>query len=195
MDRSKSLVSAALERSGVRVQTLVLLRWIAISGQLAAIIVVGLYLRLPLPWAALLAAIGAAVALNIGLATLYPRNARLVGREALLHLMFDMLQAGVMLFLTGGLANPFAVLLLVPVTISATLLSARAMLVLLTLGIFMLVIESRMALPLPWVGTPFVLPPLYRFGIFVAIANGMIFIAGYVWLVSAESRRRAQALI
>lgn len=195
MDRSRSLVADALERSGVRVQTLVMLRWIAIAGQMATIAVVGFYLHFPLPWAALISAIAAAAVLNIGLATLYPRNARLEGREALLHLMFDMAQAGIMLFLTGGLANPFAVLLVVPITISATLLSARAMLVMMALGLVILVIEAQMPLPLPWRGAPMVIPEVYHLGVFVAIANGMLFIAGYVWLVSAESRRRAQALV
>lgn len=195
MDRSRSLVADALERSGVRVQTLVMLRWIAIAGQMATIAVVGFYLHFPLPWAALISAITAAAVLNIGLATLYPRNARLEGREALLHLMFDMAQAGIMLFLTGGLANPFAVLLVVPITISATLLSARAMLVMMALGLVILVIVAQMPLPLPWRGAPMVIPEVYHLGVFVAIANGMLFIAGYVWLVSAESRRRAQALV
>ena len=64
--------------------------------------------------------------LNAGLLTLYPRTARLAGRAALLHLAFDLVQLGVLVFLTGGLANPFALLLLVPVTVAATLLSARA---------------------------------------------------------------------
>ncbi len=195
MDKSRSLVADALERSGVRVQTLVMLRWIAITGQLATIAVVGFYLQFPLPWAALISAIAAAAVLNVGLATLYPRNARLEGREALLHLMFDMAQAGIMLFLTGGLTNPFAVLLLVPITISATLLSARAMLIMMALGLIVLVIEAQMPLPLPWRGAPVELPEIYHFGVFIAIANGMVFIAGYVWLVSAESRRRAQALV
>jgi two-component system sensor histidine kinase RegB len=195
METTRAYVSAALERSGVRVATLLRLRWIAIGGQAATVIFVGLFLRYPLPWASLAAAISAAAVLNIGLATLYPRNARLEGGEALLHLAFDVLQAGVLLFLTGGLANPFVVLLLVPITIGATLLSARGTAVLLALGALVLVVEWRWALPLPWNGPPMMLPDVYRFGVFVAVGIGITFLASYVWLVSDESRRRAMALV
>ena len=98
-----SIAASAFDRPGVRVRTLATLRWIAISGQFATLIVVGLYLRFPLPWESLLAAILASAILNIGLTTLDGRNARLQGRDLVLHLAFDLLQAGVLLFLTGGL--------------------------------------------------------------------------------------------
>ena len=136
MENNRSLVSAAIERPGVRVRTLVALRWVAIAGQFGTLIFVGLYLRFPLAWASLIAAVAAAAVLNLGLATLYPRTARLNGRDALLQFAFDLIQAGVLLFLTGGLKNPFVILLIVPVTISATLLSARGTLLLLTMAVF-----------------------------------------------------------
>ncbi len=195
MDATRSFVSAAIERPGVRVRTLVALRWIAIGGQFVTLIVVGLYLRYPLPWASLVLAVAAAAVLNIGLWTLYPRNARLGGSEALLQFAFDLIQAGVLLFLTGGLANPFVILLIVPVTISATLLSARGTTVLMAMAAVILVILWRWALPLPWAGTPMPLPTVYRFGVVVAVALAGVFLAGYAWLVSAEARKRARALI
>ncbi len=195
MENARSLVSAAIERPGVRVRTLVALRWIAIAGQFGSLIVVGLYLRFPLPWASLVAAVVAAAVLNLGLATLYPRSARLNGRDALLQFAFDLLQAGVLLFLTGGLKNPFVTLLIVPVTISATLLSARGTLLLVAMAAAILVALWRWALPLPWEGAPLVLPPLYRVGIVVAVALAGVFLAGYAWTVSAEARKRAHALI
>ena len=195
MESTRAYVAAALERPGVRVHTLVTLRWIAIAGQVVTIVVVGLYLRYPLPWASLIAAVAASAVLNVGLATLYPRTARLAGREAVAHLAFDMVQAGVLLFLTGGLTNPFVVLLLVPVTISATLLSARGMAWLLVMALSILVVQWRWAMPLPWSGAALVLPPVYVFGVLVAVAIGMTFVAAYVFLVSAESRRRSQALV
>ncbi len=195
MENPRSLVSAAIERPGVRVRTLVALRWIAIGGQFGTLIVVGLYLRYPLAWASLIAAVAAAAALNLGLATLYPRSARLNGRDAVLQFAFDLVQAGVLLFLTGGLKNPFVILLIVPVTISATLLSARGTLLLVAMAALILVILWRWALPLPWDGVPLVLPPLYRFGVVVAVALAGVFLAGYAWTVSAEARKRAHALI
>lgn len=186
----------ALDRPGVRVRTLVQLRWAAISGQMVTLLVVGLLLGFPLPWASTLAAIGAAVSLNLGLAWLYRRRDRLEGSAALLHLGFDLVQVTVLLYLTGGLANPFALLLLVPVTISATLLSARSTMGLTALALVMLGVLWRWSLPLPWAGdgAP-VLPDTYRFGVLVAIALGMIFLSLYAWQVSAEGRRRQAALV
>ena len=195
MEITRSLVTAAIERPGVRVRTLVALRWIAIAGQFGTLIVVGLYLDYPLAWASLIAAVAAAAVLNIGLWTLYPRNARLNGREALFQFAFDLVQAGVLLFLTGGLKNPFVILLIVPVTISATLLTARGTILLLVMAAAILVILWRWALPLPWMGAALVLPPVYRFGVVVAVALAGTFLAGYAWLVSAEARKRAHALI
>jgi two-component system sensor histidine kinase RegB len=186
----------ALDRPGVRVQTLVLLRWSAILGQLLALLIVGLWLGYPMPWGPALAAIGASVTVNLALSALYRWGDRIDGRGALVHLGYDLVQLSVLLYLTGGLANPFALLLLVPVTISATLLSARATIVLVLVALALLVGLWRWHLPLPWIdGHALDLPDTYRLGILVAIGLGMIFLTFYAWQVSAEGRRRQAALV
>ncbi|MBC7504110.1 MAG: HAMP domain-containing histidine kinase, partial [Sandarakinorhabdus sp.] len=190
-----SIAASAFDRPGVRVRTLATLRWIAISGQFATLIVVGLYLRFPLPWQSLLAAILASALLNVGLTALYGRNARLQGRELLLHLGFDLLQAGLLLFLTGGLSNPFAVLLIVPVTIAATLLPARQMALLGALAMAVLLVQWFWAKELPWAGPPIYFPPVYQVGVAIALALAIGFLAIYLWMVSAEARDRARALV
>ncbi len=191
----RPIVAASLAQPGVRVRTLVRLRWTAIFGQLLTLALTALFLDYPFPLASTLAAVGAAALLNVGLVALYPRNARLIGGEALLHLGFDLVQLGVLLFLTGGLANPFCVLLIVPITISATLLSARATAALLMTALGILFALWAWALPLPWAGHPIFLPPLYRLGIFLGLLLAMIFLSIYAWQVSAEGRRRQLALI
>ncbi len=186
----------ALAHPGVRVQTLVLLRWTAIAGQLLALLIVGVGLRFPLPWMPALAAIGASAALNLGLSWLYRPTDRIEGRPTLLHLGFDLVQLSVLLFLTGGLANPFALLLLVPVTISATLLSARETVVLVGTALALLAGLWWKHLPLPWAGgEPLHLPGIYQLGILVSIGLGMLFLTFYAWQVSAEGRRRQAALV
>jgi two-component system, sensor histidine kinase RegB len=190
-----SIAASAFDRPGVRVRTLATLRWIAISGQFATLIVVGIYLRFPLPWTSLLAAILASAILNIGLTTLYGRNARLQGRDLVLHLAFDLLQAGVLLFLTGGLSNPFAVLLIVPVTIAATLLPARQLVLLGVFAMGLLTVLWFGAKPLPWAGPPIVFPTIYQFGVAISLALAIGFLAIYLWMVSAEARDRARALV
>ncbi len=185
----------ALDRPGVRVRTLVQLRWAAIGGQLAALLTVGLWMGFPIPWAPTLAAVGASVSLNLGLQFLYRRRDRLDGGSALFHLGFDLAQLSVLLFLTGGLANPFAILLVVPVTISASFLSARATVLLVSFALLILVLLWRWSLPLPWTAEGLDLPETYRLGILLAIALGMIFLSLYAWQVSHEARRRQAALV
>jgi two-component system, sensor histidine kinase RegB len=186
----------AMDRPGVRVQTLVLLRWSAIGGQLLALLIVGIGLGYPIPWLPALAAIGASVSLNLALSALYRWGDRIDGKGALVHLGYDLVQLGALLYLTGGLANPFALLLLVPVTISATLLSARATIALVVAALVLLAGLWHWHLPLPWMdGHSLELPATYRLGILVAIALGMIFLTFYAWQVSAEGRRRQAALV
>ncbi len=190
-----SIAAAAFDRPGVRVRTLAVLRWIAIGGQFATLVVVGLYLGYPLLWPSLLAAVLASAVLNIGLTTLYGRNARLQGRDLMLHLAFDLVQAGVLLFLTGGLANPFSILLIVPVTIAATLLPARAMMPLGAIAGAVVFALWSWARPLPWKGPPPEFPEVYQIGVAVSLALAIGFLAIYLWLVSAEARDRARALV
>ncbi len=192
---SRSIAAAAFDRPGVRVRTLAGLRWIAIAGQFITLIVVGLYLRYPLPWPSLIIAVSASAVLNIGLTTLHPVNARLNGRELALHLAFDLVQAGVLLFLTGGLANPFSILVLVPVTIAATLLPARLLALLAALAAAILFVLWHWALPLPWYTSPPVFPVVYRVGVTVGLLLAISFQAIYLWRVSAEARDRARALM
>lgn len=190
-----SIAAAAFDRPSVRVRTLANIRWIAIFGQLVTLLVVGLWFGFPLPWGSLLAAVGASMILNIGLSTLYERTDRMTGRELSLHLAFDLIQAGVLLFLTGGLANPFALLLIVPVTIAATLLRARDMGPLVALASGVLMVIWLWAQPLPWSGQPPEFPLVYRVGMLIAYALAIGFLATYLWMVSAEARDRARALV
>jgi signal transduction histidine kinase len=139
--------------------------------------------------------VGASVILNFGLSTLYERTERMTGRELALHLSFDLIQAGVLLFLTGGLANPFSLLLIVPVTIAATLLTAREMAPLLALTLAVLVVIWLWAQPLPWSGPPPEFPLIYRVGDVIAYGLAIGFLAAYLWMVSAEARTRARALV
>ncbi|WP_448579725.1 ActS/PrrB/RegB family redox-sensitive histidine kinase [Thermaurantiacus sp.] len=194
-DRRQLRSPVGLEQPGVQVRTLIRIRWAAITGQLATLVVVGFGLGFPIPWWPVLAAVLATAFLNLGVSWLYRARDRLDGASAFWNLAFDLVQISVLLFLTGGLANPFAIWLLVPVTISATLLSARATALLVTTAIGLLTFLWQKALPLPWEKGGIQLPDTYRLGVFMAIALGMIFLAAYAWAISAEARRRQAALI
>ena len=107
----------------VRLRTLILVRWMAIAGQVAAILVASQAYGLQLPLGLCALAVGLSVLANLLLVGLFPENRRLSETEALAVLAFDSCQLAALLYLTGGLSNPFALLLLAPATVSATALN------------------------------------------------------------------------
>ena len=149
----------------IRLRTMILLRWVAITGQLVAVNVVPFFFGLQLPWALCYLAIGASVTANLAAIFLFPENKRLTEKENLALVMFDVLQLSYLLYLTGGLNNPFALLLLGPVTISATARSLRSTLV---LGATAIVLVSFLALyHFPLItqsGEVLALPQIFVFG-------------------------------
>ncbi len=106
------------QRGRIRLRTIVFIRWIAVAGQLSTLLVVhfGMGYPLPLPWA--LATVAALAAVTAGAQARRSAALRLTDRESALYFAFDMVQLSVLLFLTGGLNNPFAILILAPVTVS-----------------------------------------------------------------------------
>src|SRR3954447_23996862 len=178
----------------LRLDTLVRLRWLAVIGQSAAVAGVHFGFGFPLPLWACFAVIAAAAALNLGLRLRYPASYRLGEDAATLLLGFDILQLAALLYLTGGLQNPFAMLFLAPVLISATALPPDRTLALGCLAVgsaSILVLAHR---PLPWAGPAPALPFLYVTGVWTAILLGVAFIGVYAWRVAEEARQLAGAL-
>ncbi|MCA0422304.1 MAG: ActS/PrrB/RegB family redox-sensitive histidine kinase [Proteobacteria bacterium] len=179
----------------LRLETLVRLRWLAILGQSAAVLIVALALDFTTPLTETAAIILGATVLNVAL-TLWPGlfgafNARM----SALVLAFDILQLSALLYLTGGLQNPFSVLFLAPVMISATVLPPRHTIL---LGLLVVIMASLLAVfhrPLPWIrGEVLAFPWLYIAGIWSAILLGAGFIGSYAWRVAEEARQMADAL-
>ena len=178
----------------LRLQTLVLIRWVALAGQAAAIVFVHFGLGFEMAFVPALLVVLASVVLNAVLSVRYAPTTRLSDLQALLYLSYDTLQLAILLYLTGGIENPFAILILVPVTVSATILSFRSTLVLGALAVASLTLVAFYHLPLPWHGEGLVLPLLYIAGIWTALILGMGFISVYAWRVAAEARRMSDAL-
>jgi len=186
-----SIFSAA---GPVRLQTLVLIRWIAVTGQAVAILLVHYGLAFELPLMPSLLVVGASVLLNVVLFVFYPASTRLSDAGAAGYLGFDLVQLAVLLYLTGGLENPFCLLIMVPVTISATILSLRSTLwlgALALLSVTLLLVAHR---PLPWDASRLAVPPLYQAATWSALVLGTLFLAVYAWQVAAEGRRMQEAL-
>lgn len=189
------LISAESPSGRVRLQTLVLLRWIAIIGQLLALLFVHFGLGYRLPLLPALAVVAVSALLNIVLFVVYPTAKRLSEAGAAGYLAFDLLQLCALLFLTGGVDNPFSLLILVPVTVSATILTLRSTVALSVLAFILAALLTLYHYPLPWQeGVLIELPPLYKWGNFVALILGTLFIAAYAWQVAEEARRMSDAL-
>lgn len=189
-------VSATEAELGIlRLRTLVRLRWLAIIGQTTAVLGVEFLLAFPLPLGLCLAAIALSAWLNIFLTIRWRKSVRLQETHAGLLLVYDIIQLAVLLYLTGGLENPFAFLFLVPVTISATSLSLRWTLWLGAMAFGCATFLTYSHFPLPWKpGAPLVLPEAYIAGMWAAIVCGVVFSAIYARRIADEARQMSAAL-
>ena len=164
-------------------------------GQAAAILVAAFALDLKFPALPCLALVGASAALNLALRWRFPMATQLSERGAALLLGYDILQLAGLLFLTGGVSNPFAMLLLAPVTIAAASLSIVPALGLLALALVSATVVAHWSLPLPWLdGGVLALPPVYDFGLWIALSVSAAFVALYAYRVASEARQTASAL-
>ncbi|PYE84624.1 ActS/PrrB/RegB family redox-sensitive histidine kinase [Pseudoroseicyclus aestuarii] len=176
-------------------RTLLLLRWAALGGQALAVFVAGPILGMGFAVLAVWATIAAAVLANATVSLLMPGGRRLSGAEALAMLLFDVLQLALLLYLTGGLNNPFALLMLAPVTIAATLLSPRGAVAIGALAIALVSLLALFDLPLLGPdGVEVLLPALARLGFWLALVIGVAFTALYAGRVTAEIKAMDEAL-
>jgi two-component system sensor histidine kinase RegB len=179
----------------LRLNTLIRLRWLAIVGQSAAVLFVGFGLDFPLPVGPCFALIACSAWLNLFLSFRYPATHRLAPTAALLVLVFDALQLAGLLYMTGGMTNPFAILMIVPVVISATSLPLRLTAVISAIVIGAATLLVFYHLPLPWYpGSELTIPFIYVAGMWVAVVATIVFTALYAWRVAEEARLLAAAL-
>ena len=181
--------------NGVRLQTLVRLRWLAVIGQTVAVLSVYFLFEFPLPLTACLALIALSAWLNIFLSVRWRASLRLDDKYATLLLAYDACQLAGLLYLTGGLENPFSFLFLVPVTVAATTMPMVRTLALGTLTMGLVTVLAVYHYPLPWIaGERFDLPGLYLAGMWSSIACGLGFASIYSYRISSESRNMSGAL-
>jgi two-component system sensor histidine kinase RegB len=182
-------------RRNVRLDTLLRLRWLAIIGQSTAVLVVYYGLEFPLPSWACLAVIALSAWLNVALRIRFSLSQRVEPERAAWLLAFDIAELAVLLFLTGGLQNPFAFLFLAPVLLSATALPPRLTVM---LGGFAVLCATALVFvhyPLPWdAEDPMELPWIYLLGVWLSILLCIGFIGVYAWQLTEESRQLAEAL-
>ncbi len=179
----------------VRLETLLRLRWLAVLGQFVAILGVHFGLEFDVPIWPCLAVIALAALLNVALGAVYRQTQWLEPDRAAWLLGFDIAQLAALLYLTGGLENPFSFLLLGPVLISATALPPRMTLL---IGIFAMVCATVLVFfhyQLPWdTEDQLELPEIYTVGVWLSILLAMGYIGVYTWQVTEEARQLSDAL-
>jgi len=195
-DPNHGLLAEETRSNWVRLRTLIVLRWMAIAGQLVAITVAQRFFDLSLELGLCYVAIGASIIANLVAIFIYPENKRLSEGEVFLMLLFDISQLAFLLFLTGGLNNPFALLILAPVTISATALQLRSTLVLGAAAIALITALVFFHVPLRTdEGFVMRMPNVFLFGNFAAITIGIVFQAIYARRVTSEIHSMSEALL
>ncbi|NIK88230.1 two-component system sensor histidine kinase RegB [Rhizomicrobium palustre] len=191
--RPLPIAPASAIRGRVRLRTLTNLRWMATCGQTVALFLVYFGFQYDLPiWACLTCVVFSAT-LNIILALRYPPHHRLTNREATIYLAIDVLQLAALLYLTGGISNPFAMMFVAPVVIAASTLNLGNTMI---LGAISLAAASIIAVvhePLPWAGE-LVLPALYQAGLWASLVLGIGFTSVYAWRIASEAARMSAGL-
>jgi two-component system, sensor histidine kinase RegB len=182
-------------RRHVRLDTILRLRWLAALGQLAAIFIVAQGLEFDVPVIPCIAIIAVSALLNLALQIAFNPMQRLEPIYAAALLALNIVELAGLLFLTGGLQNPFSYLFLAPVLISATALPVR-----LTIALGCLAVACASALvffhfPLPWdTDDPLVLPPIYLFGVWLSILLAIGVTSLYAFQVTEDTRKLTDAL-
>lgn len=179
---------------GLRLRTLIALRWVAVIGQATALAVVyfGFGFELPLTYAGVV--VTALAMSNVAVSMIRAPTARLGDREGALYLAFDVAQLTLLLFLTGGLHNPFSFLLITPVVIGAIALTSQSTVWLGGFSFLCVLFLDQFSLPMPWIQGELILPPLYAHGTAIAIIVAILFVTVFAWVVANNARRMAKAL-
>jgi two-component system, sensor histidine kinase RegB len=181
--------------SRLRLQTMLRLRWLAVAGQTSALLLTYFGLGFDLPLVATAVVIAMSVIVNVVLVLRFPTRYRLSVIDGTALLVYDVLQLSVLLGLTGGLQNPFALLLIAPAIVAAATLPMDSMLLVSVLTLATAALLGRFSLPLPWFpGEPLTLPMLYRAGVWASILCGLVFMGLYARRLAREARQMSDAL-
>ena len=175
-------------------RTLVILRWIAIIGQYLTICIVYFILKFELPFFYCSIIIFIGILTNFYLQFKFNKN-QLNNFTSTFFLFYDLIQLSILLYLTGGVTNPFTILLIVPAIVSSTFLTLRSTINLSVITIIILIALTINHLPLPHSGElHFHVPDTYLYAVPIAIIIGLIFLTYFGVRFGIESRKRTEAL-
>jgi len=175
-------------------KTLVILRWIATIGQLIAINLVYNYLDLQFPIIESHIIIFLGLLTNLFLQFKVSSN-QLKDTYSSLFLIYDLIQLSLLLYLTGGISNPFSLLLIFPVIVSSTFLSMGTTIILGIITTGSLFTLTKFYMPLPGISDfGFDFPSYYLIGTLISMIIGLVFLSYFGIRFSGESKKRSEAL-
>ena len=172
---------------------LIKIRWIAIVGQLTTLFTIFFVFNFTIPLTECLIVVALSILVNFYSYFIQRGNPTLTDKKTFLFLLFDISQLVGLLFLTGGVFNPFIVLILAPIIISASFLSALWTILLSLYSILLILIINFNYIPLNWEQN-FITPTIYNIGIIIALIITIIFIAIYAYLFASSARKISRAL-
>ena len=175
-------------------KTVIILRWIALIGQLITIYFCHFFLNYNLPVMLCSLTIFCGGLTNIFIQFNFKKN-YLSNIESTILLFYDVIQLAVLIFLTGGITNPFVVFLIVPAIISSTLLNLASTLFLSVITIICLLLITYNFFPLPSPGNlHFHVPDYYISSILIALIIVLIFLNYFGFRFGFEARKRGAAI-
>ena len=177
----------------VLLTNLIKIRWIAILGQLITLFIIYYTLNFSIPLVECLAVVLSSIIINIFSYFIQKDNPTLSIKKTFMFLLFDISQLVGLLYLTGGIFNPFIILILAPIIISASYLPAFSTILLSFYSILLILFINYYFIALDW-EEDFITPSIYNFGILIALIITIIFIAIYAYLFASSSRKISSAL-
>ena len=179
----------------ITLETLINIRWIAVIGQFTTVSFVYYILKFEFPYLETLVLISLSVLLNIYLELNKSRFVTINNYYATINIFYDLVQLVLLLFITGGLSNPFSILIIVPTTISVTYLSRGSSQFIVICSIILATTIAFFHMPLPGPkSSELNLPNFYEFGMWLALTIGIIFLGNYAYQLGRDNRIRAGAL-
>lgn len=179
----------------VTLRTMLIIRWVTIIGQAMLIMFFGPFQGLDFPILESTAVVGSSVLLNLTAYAHRGANARLSERDATLYLCYDLIQMSLLIYYTGGLYNPFAAMMMVPLAVAAMMLTRISVLIL--TAVMIVLLSSLVTLSggeTNWLREYMGLNPDYKIIMWSALAITGIYLVSYVWIVALEQRKIIDAL-
>ena len=174
--------------------TYISLRWIAIIGQLISVNIVYFYFKFDFDFITSNLVIFFGALSNIYLILIY-RKTQLSDRSALTFLIIDLFQLAVLIYLTGGIINPFIIFIIIPSVFASSNLGLRTNILLVVITIFIIVILTFYSEELPFpLSDHFHVSPYYYYSIPIALVIALIFLNYFAIIFGSESRLRKEAL-